>query len=145
MTDDKHRKDRSMSSNTREGPEKKESFTCLGCKYLIAKRHQFRGVVGYDHFCSHSDAAIGGAPREKDSCMGLVTEPWCPFLAARSPDADRLVTVCAGCLCASCWQGKQMCHGSDNAATIRVPVSDLRALGREHECYWTEACERGEK
>lgn len=59
-------------------------------------------------------------------------------------DDDRLVTVCAACLCASCWQGKHMCQQSRDANVIKKPIRELRALGREHECYWTEACERGD-
>lgn len=58
---------------------------------------------------------------------------------------DRLVTVCASCGCASCWQGKFYCQEARTADTKRVPVGELRELGLEHPSYWREACERGEE
>jgi hypothetical protein len=62
-----------------------------------------------------------------------------------SAEDDRLVTVCAACLRASCWQGKFYCQQYRTAGTRRMHVSELRALDREHSFYWDEACERGER
>ena len=53
-------------------------------------------------------------------------------------DTDRLVTVCSACLCASCWQGIFYCQDYKTAGTMRLPVSELHALGREHPDYWRE-------
>lgn len=64
-------------------------------------------------------------------------------MTAGDPD-DRLVTVCAACLCASCWQAKFFCQEARNANVQRLPIRELRKLDREHADYWTEACEAGE-
>ena len=59
--------------------------------------------------------------------------------AQRTADEDRLVTVCDQCLRASCWQGDLYCDNHKTAGTTRLPVRDLRSLGREHESYWEPA------
>ena len=51
-------------------------------------------------------------------------------------DDDRLVTVCAVCLTAACWQGEFYCEAAKVANTTTRTVRELRALGREHEHYW---------
>jgi hypothetical protein len=45
---------------------------------------------------------------------------------------DRLVTVCAACLCASCWHGEFMCYEAIGANTVQRTVGELRKLNREH-------------
>jgi len=52
------------------------------------------------------------------------------------PD-DHVVTVCASCLRACCWQGEFMCDAADISGTVEKTVGELRA-GRhgEHEHYW---------
>lgn len=52
------------------------------------------------------------------------------------PD-ERLVTVCDKCLMACCWRGVFMCDEARTAGTVDKPVRELRALGREHESYWS--------
>lgn len=49
---------------------------------------------------------------------------------------DDLVTVCAECLCASCWQAIFMCQRSQFADITTKSVRELRELAMEHECYW---------
>ncbi len=51
-------------------------------------------------------------------------------------DDDRLLIVCDNCLCACCWHGEFYCQKSRSAGTREMRVSELRALGREHESYW---------
>jgi hypothetical protein len=51
--------------------------------------------------------------------------------------AERMVTVCAECLCASCWHGIFMCDRAVNADVVEKPVSELRRLGREHPDYFS--------
>jgi hypothetical protein len=55
-----------------------------------------------------------------------------------------LITVCAACLQASCWQGIFMCQESQGANVIQRTRRELRALKLEHPCYWKtdkELCE----
>jgi hypothetical protein len=47
-----------------------------------------------------------------------------------------LVTVCANCLRASCWQGIFYCDEYRTADVVEKPVSELRALGLEHPSYF---------
>jgi hypothetical protein len=61
----------------------------------------------------------------------------------RQSEARRLITVCAVCLRATCWQGKFYCEAARYAKTTRKSVRELRALGLEHEDYWTPDCEAG--
>lgn len=49
---------------------------------------------------------------------------------------SRRVTVCAECLCASCWLAIFMCENSDIADIKTMTVAELRGLGREHPSYW---------
>ena len=51
---------------------------------------------------------------------------------------DRLITVCSSCLCASCWLGLFHCDDCKVAGTVNLPVSELRALDREHPDYWKQ-------
>lgn len=46
-----------------------------------------------------------------------------------------MIYVCDKCLQASCWAGIFMCAEAKNAGLFRAMKSDLRKLGREHECY----------
>ncbi len=47
-----------------------------------------------------------------------------------------LITVCASCLQASCWQYKFLCDDFRNAGLVQKTVAELRELGREHPSYW---------
>ena len=49
---------------------------------------------------------------------------------------DDLITVCAVCLQASCWQGIFMCQQSQNANIVQKTRRELKALRREHPDYW---------
>jgi hypothetical protein len=52
---------------------------------------------------------------------------------------DYPVTVCAACLCASCWHGEFMCQRSRSADVTTRKASELVALGREHpSCFSRE-------
>lgn len=54
---------------------------------------------------------------------------------------DRIVTVCADCLCASCWHGEFLCQTSRGADITKKTVRELRALDREHSDYYSvEKC-----
>lgn len=47
-----------------------------------------------------------------------------------------MVTVCASCLRASCWQGIFYCDEYKTADIVEKPVSELKKLAREHPSYW---------
>ncbi len=49
---------------------------------------------------------------------------------------DDLVTVCASCLCASCWQGMFMCSEAATADVVDKTVAELRELNLESSDYW---------
>ena len=49
---------------------------------------------------------------------------------------DQLITVCAECLCASCWQGMFLCQRSQNADITHKTVRELRQLNLEPPSYW---------
>jgi hypothetical protein len=49
---------------------------------------------------------------------------------------DDLITVCAACLQASCWQGIFMCDQSRNANIGEKTRRELKALNLEHPSYW---------
>lgn len=51
-------------------------------------------------------------------------------------DPNRLVTVCAECLTAACWQGEFMCENSRTAGTTERTVAHLRNLALEDPHYW---------
>lgn len=62
-------------------------------------------------------------------------------------DDDRLVTVCAECHLAACWQGIFMCQWAYMADTKEMPIGELRKLNLEHPDYWTphaEVCGPGQ-
>ena len=52
--------------------------------------------------------------------------------------AEKLVTVCSECRMASCWHGIFMCDLAQDAATMDLPVSELRKLDLEHPSYWEQ-------
>ena len=58
-------------------------------------------------------------------------------------DDDRLVTVCASCLQASCWLGEFYCDEYKTANIVEKTVAELRALNREHSDYWASGTESG--
>lgn len=70
-----------------------------------------------------------------------MNEPIMP--RAESADDDRLVTVCASCLCASCWLYEFCCDAYRTADVRKLPVRELRALDREHPSYWAKERENG--
>lgn len=51
---------------------------------------------------------------------------------------DRLVTVCAACKMACCWQGIFYCEEYKEADIEELPIRELKKLGREHPDYWKE-------
>jgi hypothetical protein len=60
-------------------------------------------------------------------------------------DDSRLVTVCDACLMAACWQGKFMCQESRGAGTLKLPISELRKLNREHSDFWSVKADAGDE
>lgn len=57
----------------------------------------------------------------------------------KKKDEDRVVTVCAECLRASCWHGEFMCDDAQSANVTKRTVRQLNALNREHpSCYSKE-------
>jgi hypothetical protein len=52
-------------------------------------------------------------------------------------DTSRRITVCAECLCASCFHGVFMCERSDVANTTTRTVLELRKLDREHPTHYS--------
>ena len=51
-------------------------------------------------------------------------------------DDDLLVTVCAECLRASCWQAVFQCEAWRTASTKQMRVAELRALALESSHHW---------
>lgn len=51
---------------------------------------------------------------------------------------EKTITVCDACLMACCWKGILLCWDAYTAGTTEKTIEELRALGREHECYWEE-------
>lgn len=50
---------------------------------------------------------------------------------------DRKVTICAACLCASCWQGEFYCDQAKTAGTVEKTVRELwQGNVREDSGYW---------
>lgn len=52
-------------------------------------------------------------------------------------DDNRLITVCDSCLMATCWYWEFPCDNARYAGTIKLPISKLKELNREHPSYWT--------
>ena len=48
----------------------------------------------------------------------------------------RTVTVCAECLCASCWQAVFFCDDYMHADVVEKTVFELEELGLESPHYW---------
>jgi len=51
---------------------------------------------------------------------------------------DPIITVCAACKRACCWQGKFMCEDAIGADTEEVRESELLKLKLEHPDFWKE-------
>lgn len=49
---------------------------------------------------------------------------------------DDLITVCAACQQATCWQGKFYCDAYKTANIKQMRRGDLAKLALEHPCYW---------
>ena len=49
---------------------------------------------------------------------------------------DDLITVCAACLRACCWQGEFYCDGYRDADITKKTVAELRLLNLENPDYW---------
>ena len=49
---------------------------------------------------------------------------------------NRLVTVCAACLQASCWLGEFYCQDYKTANVTKLTIRQLKALALEHPDYW---------
>lgn len=47
------------------------------------------------------------------------------------------VTVCSGCLRASCWHAWDQCENHALLGSIELPVTALEALNRETPDWWT--------
>lgn len=48
----------------------------------------------------------------------------------------RMITVCAACLQASCWQGIFYCDEYKTANVVQKTRAELEQLGLEHPSYW---------
>jgi hypothetical protein len=71
-----------------------------------------------------------------------MNEPIRPRRLQRHSD-DRLVTVCAACLRASCWLGECSCDNYRAAGNTRRTVRELRELDREDPSYWAQGRKYG--
>ena len=47
-----------------------------------------------------------------------------------------MVTVCDGCLRASCWHGEFMCDEAKGCGTVEKSIKELALLSLEHKSYW---------
>lgn len=52
---------------------------------------------------------------------------------------ERVITVCAECLRASCWHGDFYCDAYRNAGLVKKPESELERLAAEHPSYYAQA------
>jgi hypothetical protein len=79
----------------------------------------------------------GKRPARCVTVTGLpeATQVCCNICGVAMKDDD-LITVCAACLQASCWQGIFMCQQSQSADVVQKTRAALKALGRENPCYW---------
>ena len=53
-------------------------------------------------------------------------------------DTD-IITVCAECFMASCWQGIFMCDKARDADITTKTVAELKKLKLEHPSYWEKS------
>ncbi len=51
-------------------------------------------------------------------------------------ESHRLITVCAACFCASCWQGIFYCEDYKHASTVEKTRAELARLALENPDYW---------
>lgn len=51
-------------------------------------------------------------------------------------EENRMVTVCASCLTASCWLGYFYCEDAHTADTVEKPIRELKEMNRESPHYW---------
>ena len=51
-------------------------------------------------------------------------------------DDSRMVTDCASCLQASCWQGIFYCDDYKTADIVEKSIKELQELDLEHSSYW---------
>ena len=71
-----------------------------------------------------------------DDKTGVCVECW---EVREQPDFEEsVVSVCAACFRASCWQGQFYCDNSRSADVVKLPVKELRRKGLESEHYWQE-------
>ena len=59
--------------------------------------------------------------------------------SAELPILDRKVTVCAACLCASCWQGEFCCDNHKTAGMVEKTIRECekpRGHADDHLCRW---------
>lgn len=49
---------------------------------------------------------------------------------------DDLITVCASCQQATCWQGEFYCDNYRTANIKQMTRGELAKLALEHPCYW---------
>ena len=47
-----------------------------------------------------------------------------------------MITICAECLRACCWQGEFYCDEARTAETTEKTIPELRELDLEHPDYW---------
>ena len=68
-----------------------------------------------------------------------------PITPRRLPriSGNRLVTVCAACLRASCWLNEHSCDNARSAGNTRRTVRELRELDREDPSYWAQGRKYG--
>jgi len=57
-------------------------------------------------------------------------------LAVKNND-EKLVTVCANCLKASCVSGWFQCEENFESGTKEMKIKDLKKLNLEHSRYWS--------
>ncbi len=51
------------------------------------------------------------------------------------PD-DAMITVCASCMRAGCWQGAFYCDDNKRSHLIEKSVTELAKMSKEHPDYW---------
>ena len=70
-------------------------------------------------------------PKPKNYRRGWLGED-----AAKHLKPDWVITVCANCGRASCWQGAFYCDEAKTADIKQITVRTARAMGKENPTWW---------
>lgn len=90
-------------------------------------------ILSHQDYCFHC-----GSQHPKPIMCELIRMEDARRKELKEEDQDRLITVCASCLCASCWHGDFHCQNYQSANLKQVTRKELNVLGREHPHYYSD-------